>query len=104
MPYSKSKVAISKVLLDEGFIAGYSSTDDAKPQLTIELKYYQSEPVIESIDRVSRPGLRIYKGKDEFPNVKNGLGVSIVSTSRGVMTGKSASKLGCGGEVLCLVT
>ncbi len=104
MPSSKLKVAIAKVLEEEGYISGYSVAEDgAKRTLTIELKYYQGRPVIEEIKRVSRPGLRIFKGKDELPKVMGGLGIAIVSTSAGVMTDRAARKLGRGGEVLCTV-
>lgn len=103
MPYSKQKQAIAQVLKDEGYVTAYTKLDDAKPVLSIELKYYQGKPVIEKISRVSRPGLRIYKGKDELPNVMGGLGVAIISTSAGVMTERAARKAGHGGEVLCYV-
>lgn len=103
MPASKVKAAIAKVLKDEGYIESYSVSEDAKPVLTIALKYYQGAPVIESIQRVSRPGLRIFKGKDTLPRVRGGLGVAIVSTSQGVMTEKAARAAGHGGEVLCVV-
>lgn len=105
MPASKLKTAIANVLKDEGYIEGYKiEGDQAKvAELEIELKYYSGRPVIESIARVSKPGLRIYRGKDELPNVMNGLGVAIVSTPRGVMTDRKARSLGVGGEVLCTV-
>ena len=104
MPSSKLKVAIAKVLEEEGYILGYNVAEDgAKRTLIIELKYYQGRPVIEEIQRVSRPGLRIFKGKDELPKVMGGLGIAIVSTSAGVMTDRAARKLGRGGEVLCTV-
>jgi small subunit ribosomal protein S8 len=103
MPSSKLKCAIAKVLLDEGFIAGFSTDDSAKPGLTIALKYYQGRPVIDQIKRVSRPGLRIYKNKDELPKILNGLGVAIVSTSAGVMSDREARATGRGGEILCTV-
>jgi len=104
MPLSKLKQSIAKVLEDEGYIAGSSQGElDGKPILNVELKYYQGKPVIEKVDRVSRPGLRIYKGSDEIPTVLNGLGIAIVSTSKGVMTGRAAIKAGYGGEVLCYV-
>ena len=103
MPYSKQKQAIAQVLKDEGFITDFAKQEDAKPALRIELKYYQGKPVIEKVSRVSRPGLRIYKNKDELPKVMGGLGIAIISTSAGVMTERAARKQGHGGEVLCYV-
>ena len=104
MPGSKLKVAVANVLKEEGYIAGFgTSEDDGKPRLSLELKYFQGKPVIAEIDRVSRPGLRNYKGKDDMPSVRNGLGVAIVSTSKGVMTERAARAAGVGGEVLCTV-
>jgi len=104
MPGSKLKVAVANVLKEEGYIADFgTSEDDGKPRLSLELKYFQGKPVIAEIDRVSRPGLRNYKGKDEMPSVRNGLGVAIVSTSKGVMTERAARAAGVGGEVLCTV-
>ena len=103
MPSSKLKVAIARVLKDEGYIENFSVSQGAKPELNIELKYYAGRPVIEKIERVSRPGLRIYKGKGDIPEVMNGLGVAIVSTSKGVMTDRKARANGIGGEVICLV-
>lgn len=104
MPLSKQKMAIAKVLQDEGYITGYTAGEQGgKPTLTVVLKYYDGKPVIEKIKRVSRPGLRIYKGKDELPTVMGGLGVAIVSTSTGLMTDRAARKAGHGGEVLCYV-
>lgn len=104
MPSSKGKVAIAKVLKDEGYITGYSVDDNAgKPVLNIDLKYYQGQPVIDEIKRVSRPGLRIYKNKDELPRIQNGLGIAIVSTSKGVMTDREARAANQGGEVICTV-
>ena len=104
MPSSKLKVSIAKVLQDEGYIDGFSGhANDGKPELEINLKYYAGAPVIEKIERVSRPGLRIYRGCDDLPKVMNGLGVAIVSTSRGVMTDRKARATGVGGEVLCIV-
>ena len=104
IPASKLKSAIAQVLKDEGYIEGFALRDaEGKPQLEISLKYYAGKPVIEKIERVSRPGLRIYRQKDELPTVMNGLGVAIVSTSRGVMTDRKARGLGVGGEVLCIV-
>jgi len=104
MPSSKIKVSVAEVLKSEGYIAGYSVSDDAvKPALSIELKYFEGKPVIEEIKRASRPGLRLYKGKDELPSVRGGLGVSIVSTSKGVMTDRAAKAANVGGEVICTV-
>lgn len=104
MPSSKLKVAIAKVLQDEGYVEGYHiSNADNKPALEIALKYYAGRPVIEKIQRVSRPGLRMYKGCDEIPKVMNGLGIAIVSTSKGLMTDRKARANGIGGEVLCIV-
>jgi small subunit ribosomal protein S8 len=104
MPSSKLKLAIAKVLLDEGYIAGFTADDAAKPTLTVSLKYYQGRPVIEELKRVSRPGLRIYKNKDELPKILNGLGIAIVSTSAGVMTDRQAREAGRGGEIICTVS
>lgn len=103
MPSSKVKVAIAKVLQDEGYVLSYKVSEDKKPVLTIELKYFQGKPVIELIKRASRPGLRQYKGASNIPTVWDGLGVSIVSTSKGIMTDAAARKIGQGGEVLCYV-
>ncbi|MFO1284571.1 MAG: 30S ribosomal protein S8 [Burkholderiales bacterium] len=104
MPSSKVKIAIAKVLKDEGYIDGFKVDGDAaKPVLEIALRYHAGRPVIERIERVSSPGLRIYRGKDEMPKVMNGLGIAIVSTSRGVMTDRKARATGVGGEVLCIV-
>jgi small subunit ribosomal protein S8 len=104
MPSSKVKVAIAQVLKDEGYIEDFAVTVDAgKAELKIGLKYYVGRPVIERLDRVSRPGLRVYKGKDQMPNVMNGLGVAIVSTPNGVMTDRKARATGVGGEVICYV-
>jgi small subunit ribosomal protein S8 len=104
IPASKLKSAIAQVLKDEGYIEGFALREnEGKPQLEISLKYYAGKPVIERIERVSRPGLRIYRQKDDMPKVMNGLGVAIVSTSRGVMTDRKARGLGVGGEVLCIV-
>ena len=103
MPSSRVKVAIAHVLKDEGYIDGFRVTEDAKPVLEIALRYHGGRPVIEKIERVSTPGLRIYRGKDEIPRVMNGLGIAIVSTSRGVMTDRKARASGVGGEVLCIV-
>lgn len=103
MPSSKLKCAIATVLKEEGYIEDYSVTSGSKPVLDITLKYYAGRPVIEQIKRVSRPGLRIYKGTQEIPSVMNGLGVAIVSTSKGVMTDRKARAAGIGGELLCIV-
>ena len=104
MPASKLKASIAQVLKDEGYIEGFAVREnEGKPVLEISLKYYAGQPVIEKIERVSRPGLRIYKGRDDLPKVMNGLGVAIVSTSKGVMTDRKARATGVGGEVLCIV-
>jgi small subunit ribosomal protein S8 len=104
MPASKLKGAIAGVLKDEGYIEDFAVREnDGKPVLDISLKYYAGRPVIEKIERVSRPGLRIYRGNDNIPQVMNGLGVAIVSTSKGVMTDRKARAAGIGGEVLCVV-
>ena len=104
MPASRVKAAIAQVLKDEGYVDDFAVRElEGKPTLEISLKYYAGKPVIEKIERVSRPGLRIYKPKDDLPKVMNGLGVAIVSTSRGVMTDRKARGLGVGGEVLCVV-
>lgn len=104
MPASKAKLAIAGVMKEEGYIADFEVSSDAKPQLKIALKYYQGNPVIDEMKRVSRPGLRIYKNKDELPKVLNGLGVAIISTSAGVMTDKKARAEGRGGEVICTIS
>ena len=104
MPSSKQKVAIANLLKEEGYVNESSVQDiDGKPVLEISLKYYEGEPVIDMVKRVSRPGLRIYKGKDDLPNVINGLGIAVISTSNGLMTDRAARKAGCGGEVICYV-
>lgn len=103
MPSSKLKVAVAKVLKDEGYIAGYQISSDVKALLSIELKYFEGRSVIEEVKRVSRPGLRQYKSSEDLPKVRGGLGVSIVSTSKGVMTDRAARAAGVGGEVLCTV-
>jgi small subunit ribosomal protein S8 len=104
MPASKLKAAIAGVLKDEGYIEGFALREnDGKPLLEISLKYYAGKPVIEKMERISRPGLRIYKPSRDIPNVMNGLGIAIVSTSKGVMTDRKARGLGVGGEVLCIV-
>ena len=104
IPASKVKLAIAKVLKDEGYIEDFAQrTVEGKNVLEIGLKYYAGKPVIEKLERVSRPGLRIYKGREDIPRVMNGLGVAIVSTSKGVMTDRRARETGIGGEVLCIV-
>ena len=104
IPSSKVKVAIAAVLKDEGYVENFAvRQSDGKPTLEIGLKYYAGRPVIERIERVSRPGLRVYKGRDAIPQVMNGLGVAIVTTPRGVMTDRKARATGVGGEVLCYV-
>lgn len=103
MPSSKMKVSVAEVLKNEGYITDYAVEGDAKPLLTVELKYFDGKPVIEEIKRVSRPGLRIYRGKGDLPTVSAGLGVAIVSTSKGVMTDRAARAAGIGGEVICTV-
>ena len=108
MPASKLKASIAKVLKDEGYIEDFairqkSGDDSIKKELAIGLKYYAGKPVIERLERVSKPGLRVYKGRDDIPKVLNGLGVAILSTSRGVMTDRKARANGVGGEVLCIV-
>ena len=105
MPASKVKSSIAEVLKTEGYIASYEvDQNDGKPQLSVTLKYYDNAPVISKINRVSRPGLRIYKSKDEIPKVLGGLGIAIVSTSKGVMADAKARQSGEGGEVLCYVS
>lgn len=104
MPSSKLKVAIAKVLKEEGYISDYSTeTKGAHVSMSVELKYYNGKPVIEKVKRISKPGLRVYKSKDELPKVLGGLGVAIVSTSKGVMTDRAARAIGHGGEVICTV-
>lgn len=105
MPSSTLKQSIARVLKDEGYIADFEVRDEAgKPTMSVDLKYYDGRPVIENIKRVSRPGLRIYKAKDELPDVQGGLGIAIVSTSKGVMSERAARAAGEGGEVLCYVS
>jgi small subunit ribosomal protein S8 len=105
MPASKAKVAVAKVLKDEGYVADYALDGEGSAQtLTVDLKYYKGEPVIDSIKRVSKPGLRIYRGKEELPKVLGGLGVAIVSTSAGVMSDRQAREKGVGGEVICVIS
>ena len=104
LPSSKMKQSLCQVLKDEGYIADFSvEENDGKPTLVIQLKYFGGKPVIERIQRVSRPGLRIYRGKDDLPRVIGGLGIAIVSTSKGVMTDRQAREMGVGGEVICTV-
>ena len=104
VPSSKVKIAIAQVLQEEGYIDGFEvKTEDGKSELAITLKYYAGRPVIERIERVSRPGLRVYKGCNAIPQVQNGLGVAIVTTPQGVMTDRKARAAGVGGEVLCYV-
>jgi small subunit ribosomal protein S8 len=106
VPASKVKLAIAKVLKEEGYIEDFASTSspEGKPTLAVQLKYYQGRPVIDRLERISRPGLRVYKGKDELPAVLGGLGIAIVSTSQGVMSDRQARAAGHGGEVLCIVS
>lgn len=105
MPASSAKEAVAAVLKDEGYISGYATEGEgAQKQLSVELKYFEGVPVIERIERASRPGLRIYRGKDDLPKVLGGLGVAIVSTSAGVMSDRQAREKGIGGEVVCVVS
>ena len=105
MPNSRIKLALAKVLKDEGYIEDFGVADGGgKPTLTVHLKYYQGRPVIDRLERVSRPGLRVYKGKDELPRILGGMGVAIISTSKGVMSDREARAGGHGGEVLCIVS
>ncbi|MDX1302537.1 MULTISPECIES: 30S ribosomal protein S8 [Photobacterium] len=103
MPSSKLKVAIATLLKEEGFVADYTVTGEVKPELEVTLKYFEANPVIEQIQRVSRPGLRIYKKKGALPSVMGGLGIAVVSTSKGLMTDRAARKAGLGGEIICYV-
>ena len=103
MPSSKLKASVAKVLQDEGYIGGFSVSDDVKPTLTVELKYFEGKPVIEEITRISKPSLRQYNGSKDLPQVRSGLGIAIVTTSRGVMTVRAARAAGIGGEILCTV-
>tara|TARA_Y100000389_G_C17147567_1_gene358007 strand:+ start:40 stop:426 length:387 start_codon:yes stop_codon:yes gene_type:complete len=103
MPASKLKASVAQVLQDEGYIASYSVTTEVKPSLTIELKYFEGKPVIEEITRVSKPSLRSYVGSNDLPKVRSGLGIAVISTSKGVMTDRAARAAGIGGEVLCTV-
>jgi small subunit ribosomal protein S8 len=105
MPASSAKIAVAEVLQDEGYVTGFSTDGEgAAKTLTVELKYFEGTPVIESIQRASKPGMRLYRGKDELPKVLGGLGVAIVSTSAGVMSDRKAREKGIGGEVLCIVS
>lgn len=103
MPSSKLKQSVAKVLKEEGYVVDFSVAESVKPELTIELKYFEGKPVIAELDRISRPGLRSYSGKGELPTVRGGLGIAIVSTSKGVMTDRAARSAGVGGEILCTV-
>lgn len=104
MPSSKLKAAVAKLLNDEGYISAYSINDnDGKTELSVDLKYFDGKPVIDMIKRVSRPGLRVYKNKDELPKVIGGLGIAVISTSKGIMTDRAAREAGVGGEVICYV-
>ncbi|WP_110648507.1 30S ribosomal protein S8 [Salinicola peritrichatus] len=103
MPSSKLKVEVARVLKQEGYVTDYAVTEGAKPELTVTLKYFEGKPVIEHLQRVSKPSLRIYKGKSDLPKVSDGLGVAIVTTSQGVMTDRAARQAGVGGEVICTV-
>jgi len=104
MPASNMKQSIAKVLKDEGFISDYSVSEGAKAEMSVSLKYYDGKPVIDTIQRMSRPGLRVYKNKDELPKILNGLGIVIVSTSTGMMTDRAARDAGIGGELICSVS
>ncbi|HIG44395.1 MAG: 30S ribosomal protein S8 [bacterium] len=103
MPSSTTKVAIAQVLKDEGYIVDYSVNSEGKPLLSIELKYFEGSPVIEEITRISRPGLRQYRNKDDIPVVKGGLGITILSTNKGLMSDRAARAAGIGGELICTV-
>lgn len=104
MPSSTMKISVAKVLESEGYISSFSVEEGVQPELTVDLKYFEGKPVIEKIERVSRPGLRIYKGSQELPKVMGGLGVAIVSTNKGVMSDRAAKAAGVGGEVICYVS
>ena len=104
MPSSKMKKALAEVLLNEGYVSGYAVSEEVKPVLTVELKYFEGKPVIDMIKRVSSPGLRIYRKSNDIPKVIDGLGVAIVSTSKGLMSDRAARAAGHGGEVICLVS
>jgi small subunit ribosomal protein S8 len=103
MPASKLKASVARVLQEEGYISGFSVSEEVKPSLTIELKYFEGKPVIEEITRISKPSLRSYVGTNDLPKVRSGLGIAVVSTSKGVMTDRAARAAGIGGEVLCTV-
>ncbi len=103
MPSSKTKVAVCEVLQSEGYVGEFQISEGAKPELSIELRYFNGAPVIEHLQRVSRPGLRIYKQRDELPKVQGGLGIAVISTCNGLMTDRAARKAGIGGEVICTV-
>jgi small subunit ribosomal protein S8 len=103
MPASKMKASVAAVLKEEGYIADFAVEGEGKPVMTVELKYFEGKPVIESIQRVSRPSVRVYRGASELPKVSGGLGVAIISTSKGVMTDRAARAAGIGGEVICTV-
>ena len=103
MPSSKLKASVAKVLQDEGYIEGFSVSEEVKPKLTLSLKYFEGKPVIEEIIRISKPSLRQYSGSSDLPKVRSGLGIAIVSTSKGVMTDRAARAAGIGGEILCTV-
>jgi small subunit ribosomal protein S8 len=105
MPASKTKMAIAKVLKEEGFVADFKAIDaDGKPEMEVALKYYEDKPVIEAIKRASKPGRRLYFGSDELPKVSGGLGIAIISTSKGIMTDRAAREAGVGGEILGYVS
>jgi small subunit ribosomal protein S8 len=105
MPLSKVKQAVCNVLVDEGYLLGSETVgEEKKPELKVSLKYFEGGPVIEKITRVSRPGLRVFKGKDEIPKVNGGLGVAILSTNKGILSDRAARELGVGGEILCTVS
>lgn len=104
IPASKAKEAVAKVLKEEGFIADYKISNDKKPVMTVELKYFEGSPVIDTIKRVSRPGLRVYKAAGEIPKVKGGLGIMIVSTNQGIISDRAARKANVGGELICEVS
>lgn len=103
MPSSKLKASVAKVLQDEGYINGFSVSEEIKPTLTVDLKYFDGKPVIEEINRMSKPSLRQYSGSSSLPQVRSGLGIAIISTSKGVMTDRAARAAGIGGEILCTV-
>ncbi len=104
MPSSKLKQQIARLLEEEGYISKFETSSGAKPELTVSLKYFEGKAVIEELKRVSRPGLRIYKNNQELPKINNGLGIAVISTSKGLMTDRAARKAGVGGEVICYVS